>query len=514
MLSPQGTTLAWYKPEIPGAAYDFVIRQAATFLKDRCPIDTVTGLPYYLLVSSFRGPHATKTGTFEGIEWYHNPACVYSGAVESFALGYMPYSGDTSYLGLVRRMLDYQLKYGTTRTDFDWAEVPYASSDPYDTVYQGARTSEADGFRGDGRFGIEPDKVGDLGLGYLRFYEITLQGKYLEAALDCADELAEHVRDYGNTASAGEKSPWPFRANAINGAAISEYSSNVVGPVMLFDEILRIQQRINLDTARTHHYAKARDIAWKWLYCTHGPVKTFVWNGYFEDSGNDLNRNNRVQITPIELAKYLIRNPAFDAGSTQTVLALINWVATAFRTDGSDAIREQFWCYSPMGSHTARYGSACALWYEKTGETYYRDQAFRFLNFATYMTHENGVVATGPTMPETWFSDGYTDYVRHFIDAMAAVPEWAPADRDHVLRSTSPIQAIRYNSGRISFRTFDDQSDVVIRMVRKPRTVRVGNKTLMESKSPVKEGFVWNPLSIGGVMRLTYASGNEVNIFY
>jgi hypothetical protein len=512
----EGKTLAWYKPEIPGVAYDHVITLASAFLKNHCPVDKTTGLPMYLVVSSFKGPHMTADKSFEAIDWPHNPACVFAGSVESFAVDYRPYSGDDSYLDLVKKMIDYELQNGTTAdTGWVWKKVPYASSDAFAKIYDGAHTGEKEGFRGDGRHGIEPDKVGELGLGYLKFYEITLEKKYLEAALHCADALAKNVRNLGPGSKLEflhEKSPWPFRVNAQTGQVISEYSSNVISPVMLLDELIRIKQSINLDTERITTYSDARKIAWDWLYSTRGPVTTFVWNGYFEDSGNDPARVNRNQVSPIELAKYLTRNPYMDKYYEKTVPSLISWVASAFKTDDLDAIKEQIWCYFPMGSHSARYGAACALWYEKTGNTFYKDQAYRFLNFATYVTYDNGVVAVGPTMPETWFSDGYSDYVRHFIEAMAAVPEWAPTDRDHVLRSTSVIQKIKYAATGIKLNTFDNASDLVIRMTSKPKIVQVNGVALHELNKSGGDGFLWVPLNKGGVLKMSYKSGNEVEV--
>ena len=40
---------------------------------------------------------------------------------------------------------------------------------------------------------------------------------------------------------------------------------------------------------------------------------------------------------------------------------------------------------------------------------------------------------------ENWLTDGYGDYVRHFLRAMAAMPELAPSDEEHILSSTSVI---------------------------------------------------------------------------
>ena len=99
------------------------------------------------------------------------------------------------------------------------------------------------GMCGDGLRGIEPDKVGELGLAYLYFYEVTSETVYLNAALQCADALAKNVRDVGGypdyfTPSEVRKSSWPFRVNARTGLVIDEYCSNVIEPIRLFDELL------------------------------------------------------------------------------------------------------------------------------------------------------------------------------------------------------------------------------------------------------------------------------------
>ena len=71
----------------------------------------------------------------------------------------------------------------------------------------------------------------------MQFYEVTEEKKYLQAALHCADALAARIRpgDEGH-------SPWPFRVDAKTGAIIrEEYCANVIGPIRLFDELLRLQ---------------------------------------------------------------------------------------------------------------------------------------------------------------------------------------------------------------------------------------------------------------------------------
>ena len=391
----EGRILAWFKPDVPGAAYAHVVKLASEFIKS-VPVEPSSGLKLYMVHADFKGPNQDENyykGT-SGTDWMPNPACVFAGFVQSLALGYRVFSGDDSYLGIVRECLDQMLENGTTPSDCPWPNCPYASADPRSRIYQGATKWEQER-RGDGLHCIEPDKVGELGIGYLKFYEITEEEKYLKAAVDCADALARNIRrvsaDTGKfTRDFDTRSPWPFRVNARTGVVIDDYTSNVVEAVRLFDELIRISERIALETEKVESYRKARTIAWEWLFARNGPMKTYIWNGYFEDIPSDPKQQNRVQITPMETARYILKHPEYDPNWKIDVPALLHWVASAFATEGMDAIKEQTWCYAPMGSHTARYASICALYYEKTGEERYKEEAFRFFNFATYMCEDGG----------------------------------------------------------------------------------------------------------------------------
>src|SRR5688572_9149093 len=227
-----GKILPWYKPETPGAAYAHVCKLAAEFIKSGTPVEPRTGLPLYLVTCCFEGPHLKSEEAFKagktGEDWMHNPAMTYAGMVHSLVMGYRVFTGDESYINVVKGMLDYQLKHGTTQKGWIWPQVPYASSNPFEKEYYGATRWENDGMRGDGLHGIEPDKVGELGYAYLLFYEVTMDTTYLNAALHCADALAKNIRDIEGMAE-GEpithKSPWPYRINARNGKVIDEFRS-------------------------------------------------------------------------------------------------------------------------------------------------------------------------------------------------------------------------------------------------------------------------------------------------
>ena len=506
-----GRLLPWFEPDIPGAGYVHVTRLASEFIKN-APLYEPLDLKMYFVTCCF---HADENREIIAEDWMHNPACIWAGLVQGLVLDYRVYSGDESYIDIVREMLDYQLKHGTTPEEWKWPNVPYASADPFVREYEGAGRWEHDGMRGDGLHGIEPDKLGELGFAYLMFYQVTEEKRFLQAAVQCADVLAQYVRDVRPEsrdfiAADVQRSPWPFRVNARTGVVLSEYCSNVIEPIKLLDELVRIGDRIDLTAAQDSSYRAARKIAWDWLFSINGPIKTGIWNAYFEDIPNDPDRSNRIQITPMETARYLINHPESVQGIEMYVPALIHWVASAFATDGFDAIKEQTWCYLPMGSHTSRYASVCARWYERTGDSWYKEQARRFFNYATYMCATDGVVSVGHSWPSCWWSDGYSDYIKHFMAGIAAIPEWVPAGENHLLKSTSIVQTIQYDQNSISYRTFDDASIEVIRAKSKPRFIKIGNETIEQRTKLDKQGWTWRALETGGVLKIRHETRNHI----
>jgi hypothetical protein len=78
------------------------------------------------------------------------------------------------------------------------------------------------------------------------------------------------------------------------------------------------------------------------------------------------------------------------------------------------------------------------------------------------------------------------------------------------LRSTSVIQKIKYSASKISITTFDNSSDIIIRMNAKPRTIELIGIKLKEINKPGSEGFIWKQLNNGGVLKIHYNSGNAL----
>jgi len=149
----------------------------------------------------------------------------------------------------------------------------------------------------------------------------------------------------------------------------------------------------------------------------------------------------------------------------------------------------------PGNSHTSRHASVKLLYCEKTGDCRDREEEIRRLNWATYSVNDDG--RNRYPNDDIWLTDGYGDYVRHYLRAMASLPELAPDDQNHLLRTSSVVQKIEYSSAAIAYRKFDANSEELLKIgVGFPVSV-VGGK------------FSWNPKT---KVMTVHSSSKEVRI--
>lgn len=496
VLDGTGKLIPW-TPN-PAEGYDRVMFLSWDLLLNHMPNDPVNGLPVVYTHSEYR------TNDLLGSGWANNPAGK-NAMLADAALKYFAYSGNTSVVQFVRGLLDYQIQYGSTPTNYNWPGVPWSAGAGGSTNYGNDADREGVGL-------IEPDKLGELGFhGYLRFYQLTGETNYLNAALTCADVLVSHLGP-GNAT----QSPWPFRVNAQTGAAVEGYCANMIAPIRLFDELVR------LGLGNTNAYQSARQTAWNWLLAY--PMSNNVWANYFEDvrpmPGVLTNVN---QYNPGQTARYLMEHPELDPDWQVHASNLLAYVKTTFGgTDqgesglqyGARVISEQARYKFKMASHTSRYAANHALFYSLTGDADSREEAYRSLNWATYMCRTNGVVIEGPTEtaqnPPCWFTDGHGDYVRHFMVALGAVPEWAPSGQNHIVRSTSVIRSVTYapDGQSVAYTTFDPGSTETLRLAFTPAAVAAGGTLLPQRADLDAPGWVFNPTN--GVLRLRHDTGTNV----
>jgi hypothetical protein len=436
-------------------------------------------------------------------------------ALSSWDLFYN-FTGDESVIENMKYMADYYLSHSLSASDCEWPFLPY----PYNTdIHSG----EYDGDMIIGKGYLQPDKAGSFGYELIHLYKKTGDEKYLGAAVKIANTLASKV-------APGDKdnSPWPFKVNAKTGEVgvlaedatwyegmdedlkkqkkdfkKSSYTTFWTGTLGMFHDLIKMQKG---DTA---DYKKAFDLTLNWM--KNYPVATNKWGPFFED----VPRWSDTQINAITYAMYLMENPDFDPDWQKTVNSIFNWVHKELDNDsyskyGVITINEQTAYRVPGNSHSSRQASMELRYWELTGDTTVVENAIRMLNWATYMVDDDGKNFY-PTNA-VWMTDGYGDYVRHYLRSMAAAPELAPDNSDHLLRSSSTVMKIKYQPSMISYEVFDNNSSELFRLTSKPKKVTVNGTIIMEVQDKSSEGWVWQNLPSGGVLTLRQSIGNRIEI--
>jgi len=426
----------WYGTT-PAQAYDHVIRLLFPFWKDmrKCP----NGVPMYMQHQVWK-PNEEDPRGLGGDQ--------INMALSSWNLLY-GYLGDTSVRDNMTYMADYWLDHGLSAKNDLWGSLPY----PYNTVLH---SGTYDGDMRAGKGFLQPDKAASFGAELVGLYKMTGNRKYLDAAIRIAGTLAARVKP-----GDGDNSPWPFRVHAQTGEVhkavknsktfAATYTSNYTGALLLFDDL------IALENGNAAKYAQSRDMVATWLKAY--PMKTNKWGPFFEDIATE--NWSDTEINADTQAQYILEHPAWDGQWNKDAAAILSWSYQSFANHEWDKfgvvpINEQTAYKVPGNTHTSRHASVELLYCEKTGDLALKDAAIRRLNWATYMVDTDG--KNRYPRDDNWLTDGYGDYVRHYLRAMASFPELAPDDQNHLLRTTSVIQRIEYGGDAITYTKFDSVS--------------------------------------------------------
>jgi hypothetical protein len=424
-----GMILPWSHDD-PAKAYDHVVRLVWGFWQrmERCP----NGVPYYLQHQVWKPEHDPRGLGGDQL----------SMALSSWNLlhGYL---GDPAVVANMRTIADYWLANGMTGKEGPWPDVPF----PYNTDVHSGRY---DGDMVAGKGFLQPDKAGAFGAELVDLHKITDDPRYLEAAIGIADTLAHNVK-----AGDADHSPWPFRVHAVTGEVFVsrngrfDYTTNWTGALRLFDAL------VAMGKGRVADYERARRLVGDWLRAH--PLKSQRWGPFFED----INVYSDTQINAGTMALYILENPGWVEDGVGTVRRILDWGNAKFGNPlwsryGVLATNEQTAYEVPGNSHTSRQASLELMWAEAARDPSRKAQAVRNLTWATYMVDTDG--KNRYYRDDVWLTDGYGDYVRHYLRAMAAAPELAPADENHLLRSSSVIRSIEYGPEAVAYGKWDPVS--------------------------------------------------------
>lgn len=509
----EGKIIPWYNAD-PGTSYNHVINLVWNFW-DTMRRD-MNGLPYYMNHQVWK-PNANDPRGLGGDQ--------FAMALSSWRILYQ-YTGNERVKENMKFIADYYLTHSLSPANAKWPNIPY----PYNSfVYSGIY----DGDMVIGKDFTQPDKAGSFGIELVNLYKLMQAERfpnqtakeYLNAAIAIANTLAMHTITGDSL-----RSPLPFKVNAISGkigtlkhnndrekdAQLSDYTTNWSGTM---DLLLELQK---LKAGHTSAYKKAFDHLLLWM--KKYPLRNNRWGPFFED----IPGWSDTQINAITFAQFIMRHREYFPDWKDNVQAIFDWVYKKLGNEkwkqyGLTVVNEQTAYQVPGNSHTSRQASAELQLMRLSGDRSRFDHAVRQLNWATYMVDVDG--KNRYMQDENWLTDGYGDYVRHYLRAMAAMPELAPANEDHLLSSTSVVQHVFYKgqmgkyyfpplkdtlNTQLHYAVFDEKGTEVLRLLQKPSGVLFDNKRANETDSP--EGYEWNQLGTGGVLTIRRTKTKMVTI--
>jgi len=506
---PDGNILPWYSESL-GLSYDHIINLVWNFW-DTMRVD-MNGLPYYMNHQVWRPLNDPRGLGGDQLNM----------ALSSWRLLYM-YNGNERVKENMKFIADYYLTHSLSPADALWPNIPF----PYNTfIYSGYY----DGDMVIGKGYAQPDKAGSFGIELVHLYKMTGNENYLNTAINIANTLALYTKEGDD-----DNSPFPFKVNVFSGEVgilksntgdgsipgYSTYTTNWIGTLELFTELIGLQK------GNISAYQKSFELILNWML--EYPVKTNKWGPFFED----IPGWSDTQINAVTFARYMMLNQELFPEWRPQVRGILDWVYEELGNNqwsdyGVTVINEQTVYRTPGNSHTSRQAAAELLYGSLSEDNRMRENAIRQLNWATYMVDIDGKNCY--PRDEVWLTDGYGDYIRHYLRAMAADPSLAPSNSNHILHSTSVVSQADYApdlnkrlGGRIPdaeldivkiyYRTFDKQSIETIRMTTKPSRVTVLNTVLSERQDLTGEGWTWQDLDKGGVLKIRHNNGNAIKVY-
>ncbi|MEJ7587170.1 MAG: hypothetical protein WKI04_06380 [Ferruginibacter sp.] len=508
-----GKIIPWYNPD-PGISYDRMMHLVWNFW-DTMRID-LNGIPYYMNHQVWR-PGVNDPRGLGGDQ--------FAMALSSWRL-YYQYTGNEKVKQNMKFIAEYYLTHSLSDAGAKWPNIPY----PYNTfVYSGIY----DGDMVIGKHYTQPDKAGSFGIELINMYKLLRNERfpnqsynaYLDAAVKIANTLASHIQP-GDSLN----SPMPFKVNAVTGEVgmlkrhdqrekddqLSGYTTNWSGTMELFLELEK------LNAGNVQAYKKGFDHLLQWMKSY--PLKNNRWGPFFED----IVGWSDTQVNAITFAQFMMNYPQYFPEWRKEVKQIFDWVYLKLGNDkwkqyGVTLINEQTAYRVPGNSHSSRQASAELQFMALTGDRSRADHAIRQLNWATYMVDVDG--KNRYMEDENWLTDGYGDFVRHYLRSMAAMPELAPATQDHLLSTTSVVQHIFYKGQmgkyyyamskdtqniQLQYIVYDEAGTEQLRLLKKPLGVLFDDKKAAEDNR--EEGYEWKALSKGGILTVRRTKAKNVVI--
>ena len=500
VLDSQSKIISWITPQ--STAYDRFLRDRWNFILKGIPNSPGpaprSDYPQYYFYCAYKDQKMIPD------TWMNDVGEKIPNWFESARL-YYQYTGDKRPLDIVSNMAEYAIDHGTSAADFAWPNFPYTTTNAGDTIFRGFTSAKRLLLHE-----VQVDHAGDMGLTYYKLFLYSGNEKFKTAAMNIANVLASHAR-----VGTALKSVWPYRVVLSNGNITAEYGANWMGCYSLLDGLVKA----NLGNISSYQAAlkKARN------FILQFPMKT----GYWTDGHTDTDIKSHTyksNMSATNAALYLFDHLDFNPNYKTDIPDLIKWTEKnfVFRSVpgepstqwGANIVGEQDDFLPKMDYQTARYAAECARWYALSGDTSYKEKAYRALNWVTYCSDSNGLAFESPLSKgvTSWWSDCYGEGPRMFYHAFAAIPEWAPPGENHILYSEGVLKNVSYEPKKVQYTATDKTGIEYIRLAFKPVQIKLNDTKISNAWGSSGQAFTLKNLGNGDYavnIRRDYA-GNVV----
>lgn len=289
-------------------------------------------------------------------------------------------------IALARELADFNIQY---RTPADW-KLPNVF---YTTAVNGKMGGDKD------RDTLIVPLTGLMGRSLLRLGLDQNEPRYVRAAVDTARCLLATQLPEGN---------WPFRVEPRTGRVDNAYTSSVILPVLLFDELMAVPDSAfdGMDAAGLRASIKsARARALQWII--RGPLSDYRWEGFCEDVKDMPPYVATEWYDAVWTAKYLIEHRNEFPDQFQAALRVLDWIEDQFvcwsvldvpYMESPDpvvpVVMEQYRCYKPVECCNAWLFEALLAAHAATGRDVYLQKSRALAAALSHLRRPNGSFAT------------------------------------------------------------------------------------------------------------------------
>jgi hypothetical protein len=423
-------------------------------------------------------------------DWMCGDLCQRAWSIVKGLTAYYQYSGDPIAFVYIPRAIDYIFDYGLTDANADWPLFPIS------TPTRGKAYGKCDPAGRD-----QLDLCAIVGLEVLRAYKLSGNPRYLQNAKHWGEVFAGKCQF-----THPELSPW----NRYVDPSVVGWSDVLTGTTSIIVDFLEELIRLG-HTGKDGAILKARDAGRRFLNERMLPAWWVpdTWGRTYWDWDNPM-MCGMVAMCADHFLKYPQAYPLWrtDLRNMLSLLWNRNGADPASAGDvysGAWAFPESAVCCGTSLSYNQYTAGPTLLHYGRLAHSEWAVEiGRRIMMMAAYDSLPNGVVKDGlfgaQVATGEWSNLAHPWPLCQVLEAMAWLPEaFAPNRENHIVRSSSVVQEVRYGKGDIRYTTFDAPAgtEEVMRLAFRPKRVLADGRPMREVAAGTADGYSLAPLSNG-----------------